>query len=525
LPHRPLISVVTPVYDTDPEWLGRAVESVRRQTYPHWQLCLADDGSTDGRTLAYLEGLAAEPGIEVLRCDGNCGIAAATNLALTAARGELVAFLDHDDELHADALLACVARLNERPETDVIYTDEDKVDLRGAFTEPFFKPDWSPELFRGVMYVGHLLVARRSLVESLGGLDPAYDGVQDFELMLRLSERTDRIEHVPRILYHWRKLPGSVASSTDAKDGISELQAAAVNAHLARTGIAAFARPHPSLPHRTTLHPQPRARWPRVTAIIPTKDAPRYLGRCLESIFSRSTYPNLGVLLVDNGTTDAEALSLFERYPVDVLPFDEPFSFSRANNLGVDRADGELVVFLNNDTEVRTAEWLEEMVSLASRDGVGAVGPLLLYPNGTVQHAGVVLGIRGTADHVLRGFAGGDDGYAGSLSCTREVSAVTGACMLVQRDVFAELGGFDEHFATHYQDVDLCLRLRASGRRILYTPRAVLVHHEAATRGGRYDHVDRALLLDAWGETIARGDPYYNPLLSLSGDYRPAAAA
>jgi GT2 family glycosyltransferase len=526
LTHRPLVSVVTPVYDTDPRWLARAVESVRRQTYPNWQLALADDGSTSPGTLAYLASLDADPAVDVLRADANGGIAAATNLALGAARGEYVAFLDHDDELHPDALLECVRRLNERPDADVVYTDSDKIDRRGALSEAFFKPDWSPELFRGVMYVGHLLVVRRALVDEVGGLDSSYDGVQDFELMLRLSERTDRIEHVPRILYHWRKIPGSVAASVDAKPGISELQARAVTAHLERLGIPAFARPSPDFPHRAAIHPKPRGRWPRVTIVVPTRDAPDHLGRCLESIFSRSTYPNLGVVLVDTGTTDARALELFGRYPVEVVPSEGPFNFSRACNLGAAHDGGLLVVFLNNDTEVRTPEWLEEMVSLAERPGVGAVGPLLLYPDGTVQHAGVVLGLRGTADHIMRGFPGRGDGYAGSLSCTREVSAVTGACMLVRHDVLDELGGFDEHFSTHYQDVDLCLRIRASGRRILYTPRAVLAHHEGATRGAFYDHVDRALLLDAWGETIGRGDPYYNPLLSLEGaDYRPAAAA
>ena len=506
---RPLVSVVTPVHDVDPEWLRRAVESVRRQTYAHWQLCLAGD-----------------PAIDVSFDEANSGIAAASNRALEAAEGEFVAFLDHDDELDPDALLECVRLLNEKPDTDAIYTDEDKIDRRGAHSEPFFKPDWSPELFRGVMYVGHLLVLRRSLVESVGGLDSAFDGVQDFELMLRISEQTERVEHLPRILYHWRKLPRSVASSTDAKQGISELQAAAVNRHLERCGIAAFARPNPDHPHRAMLHAKPRARWPRVTVIVPTKDAPQHLARCLDSIFSRSTYPSFRVLLVDNGTTDPEARRIFEQHPVDVVPLDEPFNFSRLNNVGVAHADGELVVFLNNDTEVQTPEWLEAMVSLAERDGVGAVGPLLLYPNGTVQHAGVVLGLRGTADHIMRGFRSTDDGYAGSLSCTREVSAVTAACMLIRRDLFDELGGFDEHFATHYQDVDLCLRLGRSGRRILFTPRAVLRHHESATRGAYYDQLDRALLLDAWGDTIARGDPYYSRLLSLSGeDYRPHVAA
>jgi GT2 family glycosyltransferase len=523
---RPLVSILTPVHDVDPEWLSRAVESVQRQTYPHWQLCLADDGSTNERTLEYLRTLAGEPMIDVSFADANHGIAAASNRALEAAEGEFVAFLDHDDELDPDALLECVRLLNEKPDTDVIYTDEDKIDRRGALSGHFHKPDWSPELFRGVMYVGHLLVLRRSVVESVGGLDSAFDGVQDFELMLRVSERTDRIEHVPRILYHWRKLPQSIARSTEAKPGISELQATAVNRHLERCGIAAFARPNPDHPHRAMLHAKPRARWPRVSVIVPTKDAPQHLARCLDSIFSRSTYPSFGVLLVDNGTTDPEARGIFEQYPVDVISCDEPFNFSRVNNAGVAHADGELLVFLNNDTEVQTPEWLEAMVSLSERDGVGAVGPLLVYPNGTVQHAGVVLGLRGTADHIMRGFPSTVDGYAGSLSCTREVSAVTAACMLMRRDLFDGLGGFDEHFATHYQDVDLCLRIGRAGRRILYTPRAVLRHHESATRGASYDHLDRALLLDAWGETIARGDPYYSSLLSLSGaDYRPRVAA
>jgi GT2 family glycosyltransferase len=274
------------------------------------------------------------------------------------------------------------------------------------------------------------------------------------------------------------------------------------------------------------VHHKPRPRWPRVTVIVPTKDAPAHLGRCLDSVFSRSTYPNFDVVLVDNGTTDPEAVRIFDRHTVEVLPFDGPFNFSRVNNVGARHADGEYVLFLNNDTEVQTPEWIEAIVGLAEPDGVGAVGPLLLYPNGRVQHAGVVLGLRGTADHIMRGFPAGADGYAGSLSCTREVSAVTAACMLMRRGLFLDLGGFDEHFATHYQDVDLCLRIGRSGRRILYTPRAVLRHHEGATRGDQYDHLDRALLLDAWGETIERGDPYYNASLSLEGaDYEPRAAA
>jgi GT2 family glycosyltransferase len=374
------------------------------------------------------------------------------------------------------------------------------------------------------MYVGHLLFVRRSVVEEAGGLDSAFDGVQDYELMLRVSELTDRIEHVPQILYHWRTLPQSIARSPDAKVGIEKLQARAVAAHLDRIGVAASARPNPAFPHRVIIEPEARADWPSVTVIIPTRDAPQHLDRCLRSIFGRTTYLNYDVLLVDNRSTDPAALRLFDEYPVDVLDYRDRFNFSRVNNLAAARAAGEFLVFLNNDTEVLTPGWLEALVGLAELEGIGAVGPLLVYPNGRVQHAGVVLGLRGTADHIMRGFPSDVDGYAGSLACTREVSAVTAACMMVGHALLDEIGGFDEHYGTHYQDVDVCLRLRAAGFRNLYTPRAVVRHDEGITRGSRYDHLDRALFLDTWGDAIARGDPYYNPSLSLAGsDYRVRA--
>ena len=518
---RPLISFITPVYDTDPRWLRRAVKSVRAQAYPRWQLCICDDGSTNGATRQLLSELDGDSSIRIVRNESNSGISAASNRALELAEGEFVAFLDHDDELAPEALLECVWVLNQKPETDVVYTDEDKIDRWGRHSKPFHKPDWSPELFRGVMYVGHLLVVRRSLVNEVGGFDSVFDGVQDYELMLRVSERTQRIEHVPRLLYHWRKLPGSVASSTDAKPGIPALQAAAVNAHLRRRSIGAEAQPHPTLPHRVVMHPKPRAAWPSVDVVIPTRDAPHHIGRCLDSLYGQTTYPNFRVYVVDNGTTDLEALRAIRSSEARAVPFEGPFNFSRAINDGVATGRGEFVLLLNNDTEVVRPNWLEAMVWLAEVSDVGAVGPLLLYPNGTVQHAGVVLGMRGTADHVLRGYPADADGYAGSLACAREVSAVTGACLLVRRDLYEEVGGLDVHFATHYQDIDFCLKIRRKGLRNLFTPRSVLIHHESASRGPHYDHLDRALLLDRWADRIARGDPYYNPWLSLAGsDYR-----
>jgi GT2 family glycosyltransferase len=501
-----------PVYNTPPRFLRSAVRSVERQAYSNWELCIADDGSTDPATRQTLQELAAaDPKIK-LAMESHGGIAATTNAALRRAEGEFVAFLDHDDELEAEALQAYVAALNEDPDLDVLYSDEDKIDEAGRPSEPFFKPDWSPELLRGVMYVGHLLMARRALVEAVGGLDSAYDGVQDFELALRLSERTDRVRHVRRILYHWRRVPGSVAAATDAKAGLGERQVAAVNAHLRRAGVPAVARPHPRWPHRAMLEPGPRAvPWPPVSIIIPTRDAPVHIARCLDSLFSLTSYPDFEVIAVDNGTTDPTARAVLDKHRVTRVPFDEPFSFSRANNLGAARARGECLVLLNNDTEVLDPDWLQVLVFHLELPGVGVVGPLLSYPDGSVQHAGVALGLRGTADHVMRGLPADGDGYAGSLCCTREVAAVTGACLVTTRQHYLAMGGLNEYYRTHYQDVDFCLRTRRAGRRILYTPRTRLVHHESASRGSFYDHLDRALLLDAWGEVIARGDPFHDP--------------
>jgi GT2 family glycosyltransferase len=348
------------------------------------------------------------------------------------------------------------------------------------------------------------------LAQALRGFDSRYDKVQDYEFMLRVAEVTDRIRHIPKILYHWRQVPGSVALGESEKGNIGQLQVAAVNAHLARCGVPAKAEKHPRYNHRVVIVPEARDAVDRVSIVIPSKDAPDYIERCLESVFNATTYKNLEILVVDNGTTDERAKRVLKRYPVKVIPYKERFNYSRANNLGVGQATGRYIVLLNNDTEVVTPNWLELMVSLLEMPGVGAVGPLLLYHDGRVQHAGVVLGLRGTADHVMRGFPSDSDGYAGSLSCTREVMAVTGACLMTTRSLYVEVGGLCEYYGTHYQDVDFCLKLLDRGMRILFTPRAVLYHHESATRRQFYDHVDRALLLDTWGEVIEKGDRFYN---------------
>lgn len=405
---------------------------------------------------------------------------------------------------------------------DAAYSDEDKLeDNSGQLVEPFFKPEWSPEYFRGVMYVGHFLCLRRELASQVG-FDSAYDGVQDFEFMLRLSETAARIGHVPEILYHWRKTPDSVAEKADAKPRIGLLQEKAVNSHLERVGLPGHAR-QLKLPHRLSILPLKRESYSRVSVVIPSRDAPKVLERCLRSIFEKTSYPDFEVILVDNDTTDPASIKLMEQYPVRRIPFPGEFNFSRANNVGAESATGDLLVFLNNDTAVVSEDWLQNLAYYAEQPEVGATGALLIYEDSTVQHAGVILGMRGTADHAMRGFPMSVDGYAGNLACAREVSVVTAACLMIRASLFRELGGFNPHYFTAYQDVDLCLRLRARGLRVICTPRACLLHDEFVSRPqSYYDMVDRMLLLDQWEEVIERGDPYYNRNLDLErGDYSP----
>jgi len=518
----PIFSVLTPTYDTKPEWLAEAAISLLNQSFTNWEWCIVDDGSQNRQTRKLLEHLSqANPRVRV-KFAANGGISAATNQALDLAQGEYVCFLDHDDLLHWSALESMAEKLGEG--YDVVYSDEDKLDhATGELVEPFFKPDWSPEYFRGVMYVGHLLCVRREMAMK-ARFDSKFDGVQDFEFMLRVSEAGAKIGHIPRVLYHWRKTPGSIADASDPKPPIGALQQRAVNAHLGRIGLSARAEPS-DLPHRLTILPLPRSQFPSVSIIIPTKDAPEMLERCLKGLFAKTSYPEFEVVLVDNETTNERALELMQEYPVRRIEFANPFNFSRANNQGAIAGTGDFLVFLNNDTEILTEDWLQHLLYYAEQPEVGAAGALLIYEDRTVQHAGVALGMRGTADHPMRGFPAGVDGYAGSLACAREVSAVTGACLMIRKSLFAETDGFNEHFFTAYQDVDLCLRLRERKLRLICTPRARVVHHESVSRRNYYDMIDRMLLLDQWERVIERGDPYYNPNLNLDrGDYSRRSA-
>jgi len=503
----PQISILTPTFNSSLSWFVETVLSVLHQSSTAWEWCLVDDGSSSGEIRTILETLAQKhPRIKVaLQASG--GISTATNKALELASGDYVCFLDHDDTLTPNAIQMSLEKLSQG--FDLVYSDEDKLDVSGcSYIEPFFKPDWSPEYFRGVMYVGHFLSIRRQLVIAAGGLDSQYDGVQDYELVLRLSESTQNIGHIPHILYHWRTIEGSVARDSNAKPAVAMRQQAAVCAHLARLGLPATAKSLGN--HRLSIMPSARTHHPLISLVIPTKNAPDHLERCLNSLFTVSTYPNFEVILVDNETADPRALQIMRQFPIKRLNFPGSFNYSQANNLGATYAKGDYLVFLNNDTEVLAEDWLQHLLYYAEQPDVGAVGALLLFPDRTVQHAGVVMGTRGTADHIMRRFPCDVDGYAGSLVCAREVSAVTAACMMMRKPDFNQVKQFNEHFFTHYQDVDLCMRLVAAGKRIVFTPRAVLIHHESVTRRDYYDVVDRYLLLDQWQHYIEAGDPFYN---------------
>ncbi len=516
LGYRPTISVVTPVYNTDEVWLRKAVESVRAQIYPHWELCLVNDASTTPRVQAVLDEYAAmDPKVRVKHLPKNQGIAGASNHGLDLATGEFVALLDHDDELPPEALLEVVKALNEDRTLDLIYTDEDKLSPEGRRVEPFFKPDWSPDLLLSMNYITHLSVFRRSLLREIGGFRLGFDGSQDYDLLLRFVERAGRIAHIPKILYHWRKIPGSAAASPAAKPFAYEAGRQAIDDAVRRRG--AEARVESVLPGIYSVRYKLNAS-PLVSIIVPSRDRWLFLQQCLRSIEERTTYSRYEIIVLDNDSQEAETLNGLKvvagRWPVYQRP--GPFNFSALNNFGAAQAGGEYLVFLNNDTQVVEPDWLTAMLEHAQRPDVGAVGARLHYPDGRIQHAGLVLGVGGAADHAFKGLRGDQLTYFALGDVVRNVSAVTAACMMVPRRAFERVAGFDERLDVAHNDVDLCMRLRREGYLIVYAPGALLYHHESGTRGGLHPPKNEQLLWKRWGDVIRAGDPYYNPNLTLS---------
>ncbi|HSP80786.1 MAG TPA: glycosyltransferase family 2 protein [Myxococcaceae bacterium] len=532
LPYQPLVSVVMPTYETPGPLLRRALDSVRRQLYPNWELCIADDASRSEEVRSTLAEYAREdPRIRYVVRSENGHISAASNSALELVRGEFIALLDHDDELSEHALACVLEELNAHPEADILYSDEDKLDPEGRRFDPYFKPDFSIELFRSQNLISHLGVYRTSLVREVGGFRQGLEGSQDHDLALRVVERVPaaHIRHLPRVLYHWRAIPGSTALDVSEKGYAVRAARRALEEHYARTGEGIQYVPAPSGPLHWATYPLPAER-PLVSILMPTRDGGERLRRCIESIRERSTWHPFELLVVDNQSREPDTLAYLAglaREGIQVIPYDAPFNYSAINNLAAAQARGQVLALLNDDLEIITPRWLEELVSHALRADVGAVGARLYYPDDTLQHAGIILGMGadGVAATPHRTLPRGRIGYFGRACLPQEFSAVTAACLVMRRSVFEEVGGFDaEHLPVAYNDVDLCLRLRERGYRIVWNPAAELYHHESATRGPEDTPEKRerfarevAYMKHRWSSWL-RADPFYNPNLALDRD-------
>ncbi|MBI1779547.1 MAG: glycosyltransferase [Proteobacteria bacterium] len=526
---RPKISVVMPVWNTPEPYLRAAIDSIVAQLYADWELCIADDASTDPHVAKTLREYAKrEPRIKVVIRKENGHISAASNSALEIATGDFIALMDHDDLLPTHALYMVVAELNEHPDADLIYSDEDKLDENGRRYGAFFKPDWDPERLIAQNYVSHLGVYRASRVRELGGFREGFEGSQDHDLALRISASTkpERIRHIPFVLYHWRIFPGAGTFSSRNLEVATDAARRALRDHFVTTGerveiqenrIAAWYRARRFLPDPAS----------RVTLIVPTRDRLQLLRTCVDGLLNRTAYPDLEVVIVDNESREPATLDYLGQIVADprvrVLRIEGAFNFAALNNAAVRIATGEIIGFINNDIEVMQPDWLEEMVAQVIPADIAAVGAKLYYRNDTVQHAGVVLGVMGVAGHLETHTSRSDIGYYGQLQIVRSVSCVTAACMIVKRRLFEAAGGFDEvNLKVAYNDVDLCLRLREAGYRIVWTPYAELYHLESASRGSDVFDGDRSerfkkeadYMTARWRAALA-SDPYFSPNLSL----------
>lgn len=515
--YQPVISIIMPSYNVDEQWLRNAIDSVCNQWYKRWELCICDDASTDPRMKEVLEEYAKQDlRIKVRYRQKNGGIVKASNDALEVATGTYVAFLDNDDELTPNALYEVVKAL-QVTKYDFLYSDEDKLDLKGNRCDPFFKPDWSPDLLLSHNYTCHFSVYKRKIINELGGLREGFDGSQDYDLVLRFTEKTDKVHHIPKILYHWRKIAGSTAATVDAKPYVFDAAKKALADAAARRAIDADVTDGQwtgSYRLRRRIEGEPR-----VSIIIPFKDKVEVLKPCVESIIKKSTWNNYEILLVDNRSEETETVeylkALKEKERVRLLTYDHPFNFAAINNFAAEQATGAYLILLNNDTEVITPDWIESMLEHAQRPEVGAVGAKLLFPNEQVQHAGVLVGIGGIANHAFLKSNGQEHGYFGQKNVIKNYSSVTGACMMVRKNLYHQMGGLDaKNLGVSFNDVDFCLRLRENGKLIVYTPYAQLYHYESLTRGYDVAINEIQYMQQKYGSLFEKGDPYYNRNLS-----------
>jgi len=521
----PRISVLMPTFNPDLAHLRAAVASVLSQTHQDLELCIADDASTCAEVRPCIQELAAQdPRIKFIFREANGHISAASNSALSLCTGEFVALLDQDDLLAPHALSVVAATLRRQPGLSLAYSDEDKIDENGTRFKPHFKPDWNVTLLRSQNYVCHLVVLRRSLIESIGGFRLGYEGAQDHDLLLRCAEhlRSDEVVHIPLILYHWRVHAGSTASTLGSKPYALVNGCKAVQDHLDRVGLKGTVS-HEGLFYRVQ-HACPEV-LPKVSIILLTRDRPELLASCVQSVLDKTSYPNLEILIVDNGTKDPQALEHLSRFAQDprvqLIRDASPFNYSALNNRAARQATGTLLCLMNNDIEVLDPDWLQEMVGVASVDGVGVVGSRLYYPDGGIQHAGVILRLNGVAAHPFRRQARDDGHYMARPMLMQELSAVTAACLVTHRAVYDAVGGLDEeHLAVAFNDVDYCLKVREAGWKVIYDPHAEFIHHESVSRGRdntpeKRERFQRevAYMKDRWHAALA-ADPAYNPNLT-----------
>jgi GT2 family glycosyltransferase len=522
-PDRPVISLITPVYNVAPHLLQACVLSVVAQTYPFWELCLCDDASSDSGTLHMLQRLQGiDARIRIRHAPENLGIAGASNLAVEMSTGPFIAMLDNDDMLHPQALMDIARALQADPAIDVIYTDEDKIDAQGRRIDTYHKPDWSPEHLESVMYVLHMLVVRKRLFLELGGFRDAYSGAQDYDLMLRLARRTQHVHHIPRALYHWRAIAGSAAATVDAKPEALKAGFRALSDHVAeKYGASAWVEDG-LLPGTFRVRRQITGQ-PRVTILILTNNSALELpGRgtffmvdnLVDSILRRTAYRNFEIVVVDNGKLLPAQIERFEALGVRVEDYRGPvvpFNYAAKANYAVRVCRTEHLVFLNDDMEIINEEWLGSLLELSQEPEVGAVGGRLLHADGTIQHVGCVIGVGGGTAHVYHSFPGDFVGYNGFTHLIRNYSAVTGACLATRKSVLAQVGGFDEGFAIDFNDIDVCLKIIESGYRIVYTPYASLFHFEGASaRRVTQNAEERKRFITRWARYM-ENDPHYNP--------------
>lgn len=524
---KPVISIITPVFNPAPDVLRDTIESVLEQTYPYWELCLADGGSSKMGVAETLDRYRErDQRIKVKHLSTNLGISGNSNAALGMASGDYVALLDHDDLLAPDMLFEVAQLVNQHPDAEIIYFDEDKISSDGRTRlDPFFKPSaWSPDLLLSTNYLMHSVISH-SLVDEGGGFRSEMDGAQDWDLSLRLTRKKRHIYHIPKVFYHWRQVPGSAAREAHAKSWAFAAQARCIEDHLHALGAVDAPVDFPDLGR---VHISWHHSHSKVSIIIPNKDKAELLSACIGSILEKTQHKNYEVLVIDTGSEEQATLDYYEQITQDprvsLHLYPHRFNYQRVNNFGARLASGEFFLFLNNDTEVLNPAWLDELSGWADRPGVGVVGTKLLYPGGNIQHAGIVMGVEGHGSHIFEKLPEHHYGPFGSPDWYRDYKAVMGACMMVPRLVFQELGGFDEAYQIGYGDIDICLRAGEAGYRVVYTPFAELMHHEGGTRGLSLPPSDVLRASALMYEQVREGDPFYNPNLSyLRRQPTPAA--